>query len=301
MQEQYGRDIVKRTPDDIKFRKLLREHPGMTKGVPLDELSKVWGAVVHDMSNVAKRTDQRPWDPREFPDTGLAYGPKSFDRQLQEDNLPSHIGFAPRGRDPIQPGITHNYQPNEQAKALGTVIAAINDPRNSWIGLGPAAATMRGMRLLQPITKTPEMGGFRVPAKEMYRPLGAVRPNVSKLEVPSHDTGIRNDFLGEIKQLNTLAKQYTDQNAVQAPYNQMGAFEITDPRLKKAVDETALGQNDLFRETHLRPLLTSTHEGPPPPHMLRRMGFVDQAAQANAELDKIRREAQQWFGGKERQ
>lgn len=44
-------------------------------------------------------------------------------------------------------GFTNTYQPTPQAKALGKVIDALQDPRNAWIGLGPMAGVMRGGKL----------------------------------------------------------------------------------------------------------------------------------------------------------
>jgi hypothetical protein len=291
-QEAIGNSIVRNTPKDLELAAVRQKYPSMTQGVPLENLDAVWRKLTHDEQNVARITDAKAWDPREFPDQGLAYRPKSIERELQDLNTPSHIGFAPRGRDPIQPGITHTYQPNEQAKALGTVIAAINDPRNSWMGLGPAAGTIRGLgalrnRLFQPIG--PEAGGFRVPTSEMYRPLGAVRPNVRKLEVPSTEQGIRSDYLGQVRGMNEEA------NLLRGPAGGNIGDTHYDPRALTGVIQ---GQNDLQRMTKIQPLFQSSMEGTPPPEMLRRMGFVNN--QSMAELDKIRREAVQWYSGKER-
>jgi hypothetical protein len=291
-QQAIGNSIVRNTPKDIELAAIRQKYPGMTQGVPLENLNDVWRKLTHDEQNVARITDAKSWDPREFPDQGLAYRPKSIEREMEDAATPSHIGFAPRGRDPIQPGITHSYQPNEQAKALGTVIAALNDPRNAAIG-GPMAGTIRGLgalrnRLFKPIG--PETGGFRVPTSEMYRPLGAVRPNVHKLEVPSTEQGLRADYLGQIRGMNGEARMLREGGSLEPVHS--------DPNMARALTNVVQGQNDLSQLTKIQPFTQSAMEGAAPPEMLRRMGFVNN--QSMAELDKIRREAQQWFSGKER-
>jgi hypothetical protein len=52
--------------------------------------------------------------------------------------------FSTPGGSTQQYGFTNNYAPSPQAKALGTVIEILNDPRNSWMGLGPMAGVIKG-------------------------------------------------------------------------------------------------------------------------------------------------------------
>lgn len=70
------------------------------------------------------------------------------ERPLHQAIEMSPVGFgnAPRGADPMGPtgAISNTYQPSPQAQALGKVIEVLQDPRNSWMGMGPLAGVVKG-------------------------------------------------------------------------------------------------------------------------------------------------------------
>ena len=59
----------------------------------------------------------------------------------------SYMGEEQYATESPKYGFTNTYQPTPQAKALGKVIDALQDPRNSWIGMGPLAMATKGSGL----------------------------------------------------------------------------------------------------------------------------------------------------------
>lgn len=271
-EEAVGRAIVRNTPKQLELQAIQQRYPGMTEGIPLESLSKVWNAVVNDEANVARQTDAKKWDPRDHPDKGLPYAPKSLERQLLDEQATHSIGYAPRGTDPVRPGITNTYEVSPQAKALGNVIAALNDPRNAWLGVG----AIRGMRLLSPIPKGPEMGGFRETTANMRRAFGTPRENLRAGEVPSAEHNLRADYLGELAATNTMAKDLLSNpkaktllnNTIEVPDNYSELFQQV-PNL----EATILNLNRLNHYTKIAPHTTYGKEGPPPEYLVKKFGY----------------------------
>jgi hypothetical protein len=275
-QEALGRQIVRNTPGDIELAAIREKYPSMTKGVPLDQLHELWKLLQNDNNNTARKTDAKDWSPRDYPDTGLTQRPKDIEREMEDARTPQAIS-APRGVDPRQPGFTMNYQPTPQAKALGNVIAALQDER---LGMVPGIGAIRGMRLLKPVVQGPEMGGFNVASSTMRRELGGVRPNLMKMEPPDPqmEKNLRADYLGTVTGHNELAKHAPAETLV-----------TLDPRTQ----QTYNGLTDLMRHNAQTMFFTPAREGPPTPEMMRRFGF--DGAQERAEINKILRESRRSY------
>lgn len=139
---------------------------------------------------------------------------------------------TPGGASP-QYGFTNTYKPSPQAEALGRVIEILQDPRNSWMGLGGirGLGRLRG-RLFQ---DTREMGGFSVPTSQMRRDLGIARENTFKWQPPTGEPALRHEYLGTVDALNAGASQ-------------PDLMAIANPALQALLEKTKMGQTALRSE-----------------------------------------------------
>jgi hypothetical protein len=144
--------------------------------------------------------------------------------------------FSTPGGSTQQYGFTNNYAPSPQAKALGSVIEALNDPRNAWMGTGLAGGTIRGLGGLRKAFHSPDAGGFNIPTSRM------------KDLTNSHGLGdertARDWYLQTMRNLNSTAANIQHGN----PLDRAEAFQYysdVNPQFRSLINKTAQGQQEL--------------------------------------------------------
>lgn len=98
-----------------------------------------------------------------------------------------------------EPTVTAGQAVGPAMAGMGNVLS---DPRNAWMGLGPVAGMARFRRV-------PDLGidagGFHLPTARMRQYLNIPRPNHPKMEVPSTEQAVRDDYMGSTLGINKFA------------------------------------------------------------------------------------------------
>lgn len=178
------------------------------------------------------------FEQRHYPTQEAAVNRAQWRSQMGENQYPTQ---APAY------GFRTASNPDLQSKALQTVLAILQDPRNSWIGMG----AIRGMgpvgRGMTKLLRENDLGGFNLPTSTMRKTPGFGGPLKPDFNPPGGEENLRRDYIGTIEGLNRLAK------TLEAPSNPVEADMIrgTYKRLSEGernlVDKTATGLSELER------------------------------------------------------
>lgn len=82
-----------------------------------------------------------------------------MDRSVNE----KHESLIADDHVPLTGGLSPDYQPPAAPSLFDRLIEIVNDPRNSWIGMGPLAGALKGANLIKPLVKA-QQPGYKVAA-----------------------------------------------------------------------------------------------------------------------------------------
>lgn len=174
----------------------------------------------------------------------------------------------------------YGFQPQPEPEYIGflkTVLQALGDERNSWIGLGPMAGTIKGVGKLRNYFADKEaarMGGFTVPLQKMTHDIPLLKSEGAKGSEGLMGTtlpGPHQAYVDRLADANSMAKTLSGrQGTLLEQLQTRDAVKEMHPAIQAEIEGADKGQRALDQLNRQ----ARTHEEGPPPEMIRRLfGF----------------------------
>lgn len=173
----------------------------------------------------------------------------------------SHMGGGPEGGQSPAYGFTPQPEP-EYIGMLKTVLQALGDERNSWIGMGPMAGMIKGVGKLRNYFADKEaarMGGFNVPT-------GGMRRQDPYLPKGAGEADTRGAYIAGMEENNNIASRMRSQNPMMQLEGENSYREALTHQ-QQMIDKIMGGQEAADAANRQ----AMGHQEGPPPEMIKRL------------------------------
>ena len=137
------------------------------------------------------------------------------------------------------------------------------DPRNAWMGMGPAAGmALMGRGIRGAAKGMSDMGGFNQPVGEMRRAMDMPRPNLRQGEIPGGGQDVRQGYLESVGGLNHMTDILSNPSHPSFGFAKQ-AYANAPPHIQQHVNGVLQGQRNLLYE-RMKAMNSTSGGGVPP-------------------------------------